>query len=115
MVVWLYDSWWVAGRDVTVRNPNVSRFRIPTPLLIAVASTAVALLLLLCCCSVGVLCAGFCPGCGAVQQLIHLPSCCCCSGAAVFVSYALVSVTDAVLYSNPEKVTPAVAEHLKAH
>jgi hypothetical protein len=34
--------------------------------------------------------------------------------AAVFVSYALVSLTDAVLYTNPEKVTPAVAEHLKA-
>jgi hypothetical protein len=32
----------------------------------------------------------------------------------VFVSYALVSLTDAVLYTNPEKVTPAVAEHLKA-
>jgi hypothetical protein len=31
----------------------------------------------------------------------------------VFVSYALVSLTDAVLYTNPEKVTPAVAEHLK--
>ncbi|KAF6262047.1 peptidase M24, structural domain-containing protein [Scenedesmus sp. NREL 46B-D3] len=32
----------------------------------------------------------------------------------VFVSYALVSLTDAVLYTNPEKVPPTVAEHLKA-
>jgi hypothetical protein len=31
----------------------------------------------------------------------------------VFVSYALVSASDAVLYTNPSKVTPPVAEHLK--
>lgn len=31
----------------------------------------------------------------------------------MFVSYALVSATDAVLYTNPSKVTPPVAEHLK--
>lgn len=35
----------------------------------------------------------------------------CC--IAVFVSYALVSLTDAVLYTNPKKVTPEVAAHLK--
>lgn len=31
----------------------------------------------------------------------------------MFVSYALVSLTDAVLYTNPAKVTPEVAAHLK--
>eukprot|EP00879_Flechtneria_rotunda_P015989 GHRR01016722.1.p1 GENE.GHRR01016722.1~~GHRR01016722.1.p1 ORF type:complete len:698 (+),score=235.84 GHRR01016722.1:303-2396(+) len=31
----------------------------------------------------------------------------------VFVSYALVSMTDAVLYTNPAKVPPPVADHLK--
>jgi acetyl esterase/lipase len=37
----------------------------------------------------------------------------CCCAAAVFVSYAVVSLTDAVLYTNPGKVTPAVAAHLQ--
>ena len=32
----------------------------------------------------------------------------------VFVSYALVTLTEAVLYTNPGKVTPAVSDHLKS-
>lgn len=59
----------------------------------------------------------------SLTAVLCLSCCCSCwflhppqnntTTSTVFVSYALVSLTDAVLYTNPSKVTPEVAAQLQ--